>query len=223
MKSIIIPAVAALGLAAGAPAWAAPDHAATQLAQRDKNQDKNQDKNRNRNRDQKQDTNRDRKPDTNRDRSRERVNQPAPAPSHGVTRRTAPAPKVAPKRTPPRTMKQEKTRRFDWNSYQQGRTPPRARNVPRLDFHNWHRNFKAPKHFHRAPYHRPSGWYYRRWLFGMVLPTFFWTRDYWIADYWMYDLPDPPYGYVWVRYGDDALLVNVRSGYVLQAEYDLFD
>ena len=56
-----------------------------------------------------------------------------------------------------------------------------------------------------------------------MLPTLFWTRDYWINSYWLYDLPAPPYGYVWVRYGDDAVLVDVETGYILQVVYGLFD
>lgn len=120
-------------------------------------------------------------------------------------------------------VKHGNMQRYDWDKYQQRHTPPRMRHAPQLDFHAWHKNFEAPRHFHHEPYHRPNGWYYRHWVFGMVLPNFFWTRDYWITDYWNYDLPDPPYGYVWVREGDDALLVNVSSGYILQVVYDLFD
>jgi hypothetical protein len=118
---------------------------------------------------------------------------------------------------------QPKPKRYDWGHYQQGHTPPMMKHTPQLDFHVWQRNFNAPKHYHWQPYHRPNGWYYRRWVYGMVLPSLFWTQDYWINDYWDFDLPDPPYGYVWVRYGDDAMLVNVRTGFVLQVEYDLFD
>jgi hypothetical protein len=32
----------------------------------------------------------------------------------------------------------------------------------------------------------------------------------------------PPYGYEWVCYGDDALLVNVYTGEILQVVYGLF-
>ena len=91
-----------------------------------------------------------------------------------------------------------------------------------FDIHPWQRNFHAQQRHRWQPYQRPQGWYFRRWVFGMVLPTFFWTRQYWIENYWEFGLPDPPYGFVWVRYGDDALLVNVRSGYILQTVYDLF-
>jgi Ni/Co efflux regulator RcnB len=56
----------------------------------------------------------------------------------------------------------------------------------------------------------------------MVLPTIFWRRNYWISDYWMFGLMNPPYGYVWVRYGEDALLVNVQTGRILQVVYSVF-
>jgi Ni/Co efflux regulator RcnB len=35
-------------------------------------------------------------------------------------------------------------------------------------------------------------------------------------------LPDPPYGYVWVRYGPDAMLVAVDNGQILSVVYGLF-
>jgi Ni/Co efflux regulator RcnB len=38
----------------------------------------------------------------------------------------------------------------------------------------------------------------------------------------MFGLLIPPYGYVWVRYGDDALLVDTRTGMVLQVRYGVF-
>lgn len=206
MKSIIVPAVAALALAAAAPAWAAKDdshghHDRTNQTQQTAPKAQQQ-----------------HGPVI-------QHNAPKPGPVMHDDHHGAPVihRETITRKPPPPVMKRDTMRRYDWKTYQQGRTPPRIHNAPRLDFHVWHRNFSAPKHFHSRPYNRPHGWYYRRWVFGMVLPTFFWTQDYWISDYWNYDLPDPPYGYIWVRYGDDALLVNVRSGYILQVEYDLFD
>ena len=35
-----------------------------------------------------------------------------------------------------------------------------------------------------------------------------WNTD---DNYWDFGLPDPPYGYVWVRYGDDATPGPLRS------------
>lgn len=56
----------------------------------------------------------------------------------------------------------------------------------------------------------------------MILPRLFWGRQYWIDSYWQFGLANPPYGYVWVRYSNDALLVNVATGRILSVEYDLF-
>jgi Ni/Co efflux regulator RcnB len=33
---------------------------------------------------------------------------------------------------------------------------------------------------------------------------------------------DPPYGYVWVRNDQDAMLVDVQSGLILSVQYNLF-
>jgi len=92
-----------------------------------------------------------------------------------------------------------------------------------FDRRTYQHNFTANRHFHAGGYIRPAGWYYRRWVFGEVLPAVFWSQNYWIGDYYDFGLPPPPPGYVWVRYGDDALLVNQYTGEVLQVEYGLFD
>lgn len=87
---------------------------------------------------------------------------------------------------------------------------------------DYRRNFSAPHRFHYGSYHRPAGWYYRRWAYGEYLPRMFWVEPYWIDDWWLFDLPIPPYGYEWVRYGDDALLINIYTGEILEVEYDVF-
>lgn len=104
------------------------------------------------------------------------------------------------------------TRPRNWNQF------PRT-----FDRGAYQRNITAPRRYRWQTYNRPHGWYYRRWTFGQVLPSIFWANDYWLNDYWRFGLPIPPYGYVWVRYGDDALLVNTRTGQVLQVVYGLFD
>ncbi|HUJ04442.1 MAG TPA: RcnB family protein [Rhizomicrobium sp.] len=105
-----------------------------------------------------------------------------------------------------------------------GTRPPNWDHPPHhFDRHEYERNFVSPHRYHWKHYHRPNGWYFHHWMFGEVLPAFFWTQDYWIDDWWDFELPPPPYGYRWVRVGDDALLVNIYSGEVLQVVYDLFD
>jgi Ni/Co efflux regulator RcnB len=98
-------------------------------------------------------------------------------------------------------------------------------NRPRRDyssFRNYHQNFRSGRRFHAPSYHRPSGWYYRRWTFGQILPSLFWAQQYWLNDYGVYDLPPPPYGAVWVRYGNDALLIDRDTGEIITVEYDVF-
>ncbi len=105
-----------------------------------------------------------------------------------------------------------------------GTPPTNWNNYPRqFNANVYQRNYAAPRQYHWRTYNRPSGWYYQRWVFGQIFPRMFWAQDYWLTDYWMFDLPIPPYGYVWVRYGDDALLVNKRTGRVLQVVYGIFD
>jgi len=114
-------------------------------------------------------------------------------------------------------------RRYDWRDYRPGQRPREwDRYRRRFDPRHWQRNFDAPRRYHWEPYRHPRGWYYRRWTFGTILPFAFWTRDYWIDSYWDFGLLDPPYGYVWVRYGPDAILVNVHTGVILRAVYGVF-
>jgi Ni/Co efflux regulator RcnB len=92
---------------------------------------------------------------------------------------------------------------------------------------NWsqyRRAFNASHRFqYRGPrYVRPSGWYYRRWTFGDVLPSLFWGSRYWINDWGYYDLMPPLPGTVWVRYGDDALLIDRYTGEIIQVQYSMF-
>lgn len=86
-------------------------------------------------------------------------------------------------------------------------------------------NVTASRHFHYrgGAYRWPGGYHYQRWSFGMTLPSVFWGQNYWIDDYQDYGLAYPPDGAVWVRYGDDALLIDRYSGEILEVVYGQFD
>jgi Ni/Co efflux regulator RcnB len=104
-----------------------------------------------------------------------------------------------------------------------GARPGNWNNRPRnFDRGSYQHNVSASARFHYGSYNRPSGWYYRRWSYGDTLPRAFWARDYWLTSWWMFDLAIPPNGYEWVRYGDDALLINVYNGQILQVDYGVF-
>jgi len=96
-----------------------------------------------------------------------------------------------------------------------------TRNTAR-NFRSFRRNFTAPRRFHYGSYNRPHGWYAHRWVYGERLPRGWYGRDYWIGDYLTFGLIGPPDGYQWVRDGDDALLVDIDTGEVLQVEYGVF-
>lgn len=71
-------------------------------------------------------------------------------------------------------------------------------------------------------YFDPFGWDYRRWSVGRRLRPAYYQSNYWLNDPWMYRLP-PAYGpYRWVRYWDDALLVNTYTGEVVDVLYSFF-
>jgi Ni/Co efflux regulator RcnB len=83
-------------------------------------------------------------------------------------------------------------------------------------------SFRSGHRFHVRPYIRPPHFYAHIWNFGEFLPQAWYAPEYLIEDWWDYDLPAPPYGYDWVRVGDDALLIDEYDGRVVQAVRDLF-
>lgn len=84
-------------------------------------------------------------------------------------------------------------------------------------------NIRAPHRYHFARvYVRPAGWYPHRWVFGERLPAVFFAPDFFILDFAAYGLIAPWPGYQWVRYGDDALLIDLETGEVIRVEYDVF-
>lgn len=93
---------------------------------------------------------------------------------------------------------------------------------PAIDREAYHHNYQAARTYHIGPYHRPPGWVARRWTYGEHLPRAFWAPAYHLVDYWLFALEVPPVGCEWVRYGNDALLINVSDGEVLQVEYGVF-
>lgn len=73
-------------------------------------------------------------------------------------------------------------------------------------------------------YNAPRGWDYgyRRFSVGIVLSSLLYSNSYWLSDPYAYRLP-PAYGTLrWVRYYDDAMLVDIRDGYVVDVIHDFF-
>jgi Ni/Co efflux regulator RcnB len=97
-----------------------------------------------------------------------------------------------------------------------------SRNSRFSGFRDFHRDWRATQRFRAGGYHRPYGWYAHHWTFGEFLPQPFWARDYWLMDYMDYGLPPPPYGAIWVRVDQDALLIDRDSGEIITVVYNVF-
>ncbi|WP_219894767.1 RcnB family protein [Aquisediminimonas profunda] len=93
-------------------------------------------------------------------------------------------------------------RRYDWQHY-------------RNQFRD---RYRAPRYYN--PYGYRHG--YQRFGIGIYLDSLYFGSRYWLSDPWEYRLPPAPYGCRWVRYYDDVLLVETRSGYVVDVIYDFF-
>ncbi len=90
--------------------------------------------------------------------------------------------------------------------------------------YDWYRYRAANRHIYRpGRYYAPYNNYrYSRIGIGFRLGSLFYSNRYWINDPWHYRLP-PAYGpYRWVRYYDDALLVDIYSGQVVDVIHDFF-
>ncbi|MBS0483248.1 MAG: RcnB family protein [Proteobacteria bacterium] len=97
----------------------------------------------------------------------------------------------------------------------------RWRDNDRYDWRSYRRY--NPSVYRWGTYYAPYRDYsYRRLSIGFFLDTMFFGSNYWINDPWQYRLPDVYGPYRWVRYYDDALLVNVYNGEVVDAIYGFF-
>lgn len=90
----------------------------------------------------------------------------------------------------------------------------------RYDWYNYRHRYGSL--FRLGRYHDPYGWGYRRFSIGFNLWPSYYGSNYWLDDPWQYRLP-PAYGpYRWVRYYDDALLVNIYTGQVVDVIHNFF-
>ncbi|MEY4270545.1 MAG: hypothetical protein RLZZ58_1761 [Pseudomonadota bacterium] len=92
-------------------------------------------------------------------------------------------------------------RRYDWQDHRQ----------------RYGNTYRLSRYY--SPY---RGHHYTRFSIGFNLWPNFYGSQYWINDPWAYRLPEAYGPYRWVRYYDDVLLVDVRSGRVVDVIYDFF-
>lgn len=114
----------------------------------------------------------------------------------------------------------ETRRHHDYRGGNYTRWSNNWRHDRRYDWYNWRNRHRS--NFHLGFYYDPFGWNYRRWSVGSYLYPSFYGSRYWLEDPWDYRLP-PAYGpYRWVRYWDDALLVNIYTGEVVDVIHNFF-
>ena|SRR5256885_596973 len=83
--------------------------------------------------------------------------------------------------------------------------------------------FRAPRRFHIArPWIAPRGFAFRHFRLGERVPAVLLLPNYFLLDFALYGLAPPPPGYVWIREGSDAVLVDRYTGEVVQVAYDVF-
>jgi hypothetical protein len=93
------------------------------------------------------------------------------------------------------------------------------RNDRRYDWRDRRRHNRSL--FHIGLYIDPFGWGYQPFSIGGQLYPNYYQQNYWI-DPAVYGLPYPPPGLQWVRYWNDALLVDTFSGQIVDAIPNFF-
>jgi len=94
------------------------------------------------------------------------------------------------------------------------------RHNDRYDWQNWRSRHRTL--FRLGFYNDPFGWNYQSYNIGWRMWPSYYSSRYWISDPWQYRLPYAPPGYRWVRYWDDAILVDTWSGEVVDVIRNFF-
>ncbi|MGN6057558.1 MAG: RcnB family protein [Sphingomicrobium sp.] len=89
----------------------------------------------------------------------------------------------------------------------------------RYDWHEYRERHRS--RFHLGIYYDPFGYGYQPFGIGFQLSPAYYGQNYWF-DPGLYGLPYPPPGTEWVRYWNDALLVDVYTGQVVDVIRNFF-
>ena len=84
------------------------------------------------------------------------------------------------------------------------------------------RTITATKHYNTSAFIAPPGYTYTRYTVGERAPSMLLGGRYTLVKYSTYGLEAPPEGLTWIRAGNDALLVDAKTGEVVQTDYSLF-
>ena len=151
--------------------------------------------------------------DANRDRREQRLQDARDriAARHD-TRPPVVSPTPLPGTQPPAPSVQRPTPAVQWNGS--------WRDNHRYNWSNWRKRNRWL--FNLGFYNDPFGWGYRPYSIGWRMWPNYYSSQYWLNDPWRYRLPYAPPGYRWVRYWDDAVLVDTWSGQVVDVIHSFF-
>jgi Ni/Co efflux regulator RcnB len=117
---------------------------------------------------------------------------------------------------PPRSASRSASRSRDSNHRWRGDW----RSDRRYDWRNHRRRYSSLFNF--GFYRDPFGWGYQPFSIGWRMWPSYYSRSYWLNDPWQYRLPYAPAGYRWIRYYDDAILVDTWDGQVVDVIRNFF-
>jgi len=116
-----------------------------------------------------------------------------------------------------------------------GTQPPIAAAARRLVNHHWRGDWRNDRRYdwrrHRSRYSSlfnfgfyrdPFGWGYQPFSIGWRMWPSYYSHSYWLNDPWQYRLPYAPAGYRWIRYYNDAILVDTWDGQVVDVIRNFF-
>jgi Ni/Co efflux regulator RcnB len=86
---------------------------------------------------------------------------------------------------------------------------------------SWRHGWSGSRYRAPARYVYPRGYHSYSWRVGYQIPLAFLIANYYV-DYQPYGLSAPPYGCRWVRVDGDLLLVEIRSGEIVDILYSFF-
>ena len=108
----------------------------------------------------------------------------------------------------------------DRNPYSGNQWTSAWRNNNRYDWRHYRDQHRST--FRIGFYYDPFGYSYNRFGIGSYMYPGYYQSNYWINDPWQYRLP-PAYGpYRWVRYHNDALMIDTWTGEVVDVIYGFF-
>lgn len=106
-------------------------------------------------------------------------------------------------------------RRGDWREAREDRHELREdRREKREDWRDYRQSHRDA--FRGPAYVGPRGYAYRPVAVGHRFDRAYYGDRYWVRDFGRYRLPAPAYRQRWVRYGNDVVLIDLRSGRVLR-------